>query len=268
MTMTGIQSSDPRRWKIGTSLNGPLDLQEIKEAGIDCVEIVLGHKRFNQNFHKAKQHYSEIAAEAKKAGLHIWSVHLPYGDEWDLSVRDAQERERILKAHLDLLEWVTPWGAAYAVIHPSYEPISARERQERLAICRDSLMTLSQQAAALDIQLAVECLPRTCLGNTSEEMIELLQNNPSAGVCCDVNHLLQERPETFIQKLGKRIVTLHISDNDGVDERHWLPGEGVIHWKNVIQSLAHMGYDGPFMFEVKNPDPRKIVRCWNQLLQE
>lgn len=258
----------PQSWALGTSLNGPLDLKEIKDAGLDCIEIVLSHKRFHHHTRKAKQYYSDIVAKANKLGLQIWSVHLPYGNEWDISVLDVQEKERILKAHHDLLMWAAQYGVRHAVIHPSYEPIAAEERKDRLAVCRTSLEILAQHSAEVDIQLAVECLPRTCLGNTSGEMVELLRDNRYAGVCCDVNHLMQEKPESFIQKLGQHVKTLHISDNDGVDERHWMPGNGVINWRNVMQSLTDIGYDGPFMFEVKNPDPQEIIQCWNHLLQE
>ena len=55
-------------------------------------------------------------------------------------------------------------------------------------------------------------LPRTCLGNCSNEIAELISVDSSLGICFDTNHLLIENPINFINKLGNRIVTLHISD--------------------------------------------------------
>lgn len=42
-----------------------------------------------------------------------------------------------------------------------------------------------------------------------------------------------------------------------VDERHWLPGEGKINWKNVIHSLGKINYSGAFMHEVDYERPSK-----------
>jgi hypothetical protein len=41
----------------------------------------------------------------------------------------------------------------------------------------------------------------------------------------DINHLnLRERDiAAAVRQLGSRLLTTHCSDNDGLDERHWLP---------------------------------------------
>ena len=40
--------------------------------------------------------------------------------------------------------------------------------------------------------IAVEDLPRTCLGRESSEMLELISVNDKLRVCFDTNHLLQK----------------------------------------------------------------------------
>jgi len=55
--------------------------------------------------------------------------------------------------------------------------------------------------------------------------------------------------------LKEKLFTLHISDYDGVDERHWLPGQGVIDWRAFVAALKDINYTGPFNYEIKiNPD--------------
>jgi sugar phosphate isomerase/epimerase len=49
--------------------------------------------------------------------------------------------------------------------------------------------------------------------------------------------------------LGDRLLTLHISDNDGIDERHWLPGQGIINWPGFIRALESSNYAGAFVYE-------------------
>jgi len=46
-------------------------------------------------------------------------------------------------------------------------------------------------------------------------------------------------------------LTLHLSDYDGIDEKHWMPGEGVIDWQAFMLALQEIDYTGPFNYEAK-----------------
>ena len=45
---------------------------------------------------------------------------------------------------------------------------------------------------------------------------------------------------------------------DGVDERHWMPGKGIVDWNDVIAALVEVGYEGPFTFELSTKTQRDI----------
>ena len=51
-----------------------------------------------------------------------------------------------------------------------------------------------------------------------------------------MNHLLGESHTDFMKALKHNIITTHLSDYDGVDERHWLPGEGIV---RAISTVCH-----------------------------
>jgi hypothetical protein len=38
------------------------------------------------------------------------------------------------------------------------------------------------------------------------------------------------------QDPGRNIISLHISDDDGIDERHWYPGNGVLSWNEITEA--------------------------------
>lgn len=79
----------------------------------------------------------------------------------------------------------------------------------------NSINALAEAARGTGAQLLVEDLPRTCLCNTSDEMLALFGRlDPSVGICFDTNHLLQETPEAFAGPVGGRIASLHVSDYD------------------------------------------------------
>ena len=66
-----------------------------------------------------------------------------------------------------------------------------------------------------------------------------------------MNHLMDgfSTLPNAVRTLGGRLTTLHLSDYDGVDEKHWLPGRGVIGWPSFIAALRDIGYTGPFNYE-------------------
>jgi len=270
----GPQPSDVESWPIGTSAGrlGRLDkadLVELDEAGFECIEIGMGRIESADDLAVMQEQAKELNMFAEETGVKIWSIHIPYGRSIDISLVDPVERKEAveeLKQMISLCEYLHP---EKLVVHPSYElsrDIQQDEREKRLEACKESFNILVKEAAKYDAKIAAECLPRTCIGNTSQEITEILDAVESLEVCCDVNHLLQETTEEFIMSVGPRITTLHISDYDGIDERHWLPGaeKGIINWNNVVDSLVSIGYKGPFMFESAGTLQEKI-QCWNKM---
>ena len=53
---------------------------------------------------------------------------------------------------------------------------------------------------------------------------------------------------------------MHLSDYDYIDERHWLPGEGKINWKELISGLESVNYNGPLMYEINRGSTPTILR--------
>lgn len=149
------------------------------------------------------------------------------------------------------MEQSARWGAKGAVLHGSAEPVplESEPRKLRLEHARESTAFLDEKAAEFGLFLAIEDLPRSCLGSNIREM-EAILGNSAASICFDVNHLLQDSHQAFLEALGSRIKTLHLSDYDFIDECHWLPGDGKIDWPGLMAGLEAAGYEGPLLFEI------------------
>ncbi len=186
------------------------------------------------------------------AGLRCWSYHVPFGANWDLSSPDPELHRRALGAALRAIDLGASLGAKVLVVHGGAEPVPERRRALHLASARESLNALADRCAILGRRLALEFLPRSCPGNSVSELEYLLSglDREVVGVCLDLNHAnLGQDLATNILALAGRIITVHVSDNDGVDERHWLPGQGVIDWPGAVEALRRAGYEGPFLYE-------------------
>ena len=54
----------------------------------------------------------------------------------------------------------------------------------------------------------------------------------------------------FVRALGSRIIALHVSDYDFINERHRMPYDGKNDWKGIMNTLKEAGYSGTWNYEV------------------
>lgn len=177
------------------------------------------------------------------------SVHLPFyggGKKWDPSELNETERKAvverfaaIIRDHADLL-------APHLTLHASNEP-PLEEHPVRIDQACQTIKALLPLADEYNFSINVEFLPRTCIGNTAEELLAITSRFDAkhVGICMDVNHVMdrwRELPD-IITALAPRIRTFHINDYDGVDEMHWFPGQGIIDWCEVMKRIKAIEHD-------------------------
>ena len=46
-----------------------------------------------------------------------------------------------------------------------------------------------------------------------------------------------------MRNLPPRIRSFHLSDYDGIDEAHWIPGTGIIDWPSVMAAVRAIRHD-------------------------
>ena len=225
-----------------------------KESGIEVMELSVGNKR--------EQHDAIPLADVKRwadeFGVELWSYHLPFF-VFNIASLNKERRSNAVETYGELIARAREIGIRHFVVHPSAEPHTQEERPDRIAACKESLVKLAEIGRRNDAIIAVEDLPRTCLGNCSAELLDLISVDDGLGICCDTNHLLGEDLIEFISKVAHRVVTTHISDYDFIDERHWLPGEGKVDWKAVYKTLCEGGYTGPWLYELGFATPTKTL---------
>lgn len=233
--------------KIGLSTPYSIDEQLFKmykDAEIEYMEISVPTEKYDE------LNYESIKKWSEQYGVKIWSFHLPFlpFQKLDISRDDlAQETIKYLKT---LIDKATDIGIDKFVIHASGEPIEEKDRPLRMACAKRSLFELAEYAKEKNAIILVEDLPRTCIGRDSSDILDLLSAHPDLRVCFDTNHLLSEDLCEFIEKVGDKIVSTHISDYDFVNERHWLPGEGKIDWQELINELKKVNYNEMWLYEL------------------
>jgi len=241
--------------------------EEMKRAGIYDVEASGVFEEMTG------EDMRENCRRLKSMGFNIWSMHLPFGSMWDISSPDEEVRSGAVEKMMDFLDVAADYEIKYCVVHPSWEPIDPQDRPSHKAAFKRSLSHLCSEAGSRGLIIAVEDLPRTCLCNSTAEMAELLEGS-SAGICFDTNHILGEPAHTLTDQLADRVVTLHISDYDYSNEKHWLPGEGDADFGRIFASLKTAGYSGVYIMELaKHRDgsaytPTQAAQALKKVLEE
>lgn len=235
-------------WKTAMSTNCTdfETLHHYKACCIDAIELSVPWQNCSDI------DWEGLQKNAAHTGIELWSYHLPFGQEINIAAPDESQRHGAIEALRTLMNQALSIGIRRFVIHPSAEPVPNEERDKWMAASCRSLAELAQYLAQHDSVLCVENLPRSCLGHNVEEMLTLANADCRLRVCFDVNHLCQDFGSThfdFIEKLGSKIITTHMSDYDFIDEKHFFPGYGLINWKCLIEHLENVGYSGPFLYE-------------------
>lgn len=250
-------------YKLGLSTcSKPITAQlfaDYKKNGIDFAEIALKDYEYD-NFD-----YKGTKALADASGVGLWSFHLPFlpFEKLDISFEDKAVRTHSVNYLSEIIKKAGDIGIDKYIIHPSGEPIEEEMRKERMNLSKESLFMLAKVAKESGGVIAVEDLPRTCLGRNSDDILELISADPSLMVCFDTNHMLSENPADFVRKVGNRIVTTHVSDYDFINERHWLPGEGKNDWNAILDALNEIGYNGVWLYEIDFAAQKTIIRDRN-----
>lgn len=227
-------------------------LPEIEQAGFTHLEIFPTDHPWLQTLHD----FELLGQQVRDCGLITWSLHAPFGYHIGTGAADEVKRREAIGTLTTALDQAQALGASVVVVHPGYYDPATEEREPALLRVVRSFNELWKRASQRGLKLAMEYLPPkpADLGCSAAELLWLRDLiDGEVGFCLDVNHAnLPEDLLAVVPKLGPSLLTTHISDNDGLEERHWLPGEGVIDWPGLIRALRAAAYPGPLLLESGN----------------
>lgn len=241
-----------------------LAVSKTREAGFDLIEIPLmdpdgldveATRRVLDEF--------ELAATAS----------LGLRDDIDISSDDADivaNGEKHLGTCLEVLSDVGGThlvGVIYCAMKKYSAPASDLGRQHSV----DAIGRLAARAEELGIRLGIEVVNRyeSNLVNTSRQAVEYVEQvgHDNVSVHLDTYHMNIEEPDMFVPVLtaGSRLGYVHI----GESHRGYL-GSGTVDFDGFFRGLAHVGYDGPIVFEsfssaVVHEDLSRMLGIWRNL---
>jgi sugar phosphate isomerase/epimerase len=235
----------------GFVLPFPERLRQIKEAGFDAVTI-WWEDEIGNNLGYCNVFKEEMPQMVRDNGLYLDNVHLPYENCDDFWSESGTVRENIVNKHLKWLEDCAKFDVPVAVMHIT-DRSSLPDAPSKNGI--NSLEKIVRKAEELKIKLAVENISRP---DYLDCVFWELQSE-YLGFCYDSSHdWLYSKNKTELLKKWKHILNaIHLSDNDGIFDRHWLPGEGIVNWNDLAETFSG-SFHGCLTLEVFPKSDEKI----------
>ena len=193
----------------------------------------------------------------QEGALEAASLHLPFApfEKINCASPDEELRKSTVKAYADYIRRFACLNIPHITMHCGGEPNAPEDRKMLMHNVRRSCEELLPLLAEVNASLNLELLPRTCIGNVVEELLEISDGLPleHIGICLDVNHGMDQGvkiPQMILQ-CGERLKTFHISDYDNRDECHWNVGEGMLDWIAIQDAIRQMPQDLLVIIETK-----------------
>ena len=242
------------RWGISTLLIKERDLLSnvhlLVELGIELLEIRAEPGHFP---YEDREYINSLGTVLKKVGLKAYSLHMPT-NKVDISYLNQDDRLRsireIKRAALSFLKL----GGELVVVHPGGRVKDEFKREDHLSRSFESLKELGDFFSGCGLKMALENTLPSRIGSRIEELLILhgRLKSKNSGICLDTGHInIMKDPTVALKELKDYLIHLHIADNLGENDDHFLPGEGKINWKVFFKILKEIDYQGVFMLEVK-----------------
>ncbi len=267
-------------YSIGIDKINPEKMKYAKSVGIDYIEVspnglVSKDRSFNFSDEEMIEKMEKAKNAAEEAGIKIWSIHMPFGPNIDLSLANEEERRQVVALHQKLLGFFRILQPEIVLFHPSFY-LGLNEREIRKNQMIKSAVELNKTVRDMNATMVIENMlgyelnvdaeRERPLCRTVEETVEIMSRLPKTIFSAvDTNHI--KDPEKLIRAMGKRLKSLHIADGDGKKECHFLPcsGEGQNNWTDILSALNEASYKGPFMFECAYKDVKDLKECYEQM---
>ena len=218
-------------------------LAHIREAGFDATMIWWGDE---VAFWYADK--EEIPALVRDSGLYLENIHVPYIHCNLLWSHSENERKGMLDSYYGWIEDCANYHIPTMVMHVTDGDKFLRPTLDGLK-CMDALVCRAEEYG---VRIAVE--------NTKNDHVlnHVLKEIPShsLGLCYDSSHsrVCSQNQTALLELYKDRLFAVHLSDNDGLEDRHWLPGTGVIDWDAVLSAFP-VSYGGCISLEVFTQNP-------------
>ena len=231
-------------------------IEMLKDAGFEAIDYAIGDAVYGDDY---KEYVARLLAASEKYGLPFVQTHGPIPK---YQLHETEKREEFMAKARRAIEVSGLLGAKQVILHPMR--VAKGNHEDQLAINLGEYMPLVPLAKKAGVKIAIENMcnfkidengePVKHVCKSPEEHAKYIDafNDDFVVACLDTGHAAaaSEVPAEFVRVLGnKRLVSLHVHDNDGVNDLHSIPYDQSIKFEPFLDALADIDYQGDFTLE-------------------
>jgi len=228
-------------------------IELISKIGYDGIEIVLDEPHAflplsKSRIYKIKNSILEKNLEVSNLNANTvfgWSKNSSKdGFEPSLSNNDEKLRKWRIKYTKQTIDLAESLNSKSISITSGLE--NNKNTEKHLELFYTSLLEIGEYAEKKNVFVSIEYEPYLLI-DTSEKVWNLVSNDfKNIGLNLDTCHaeVNGENLSEIITKFKKKIFHTHISDCKNNVHFHLLPGEGIINFQEMYDSLNNVGYSG------------------------
>lgn len=238
--------------------------KHVKELGYECIDYQGFCDTPAELFDLNEADFEKKVIEerhmiADECGLEISQAHGPW--RWPPQDATAEQRAERFDKMARTIRGCAIIGCPDMVIHPimpyGWEQDPEPEKFQDMNL--EFMSRLAEIGKEYKIVVNFENMPMPALSLASPaQCLDFVKkiNSPWFKICLDTGHcsVLGLSVGDSVRLLGKEYLrTLHVHDNDGAHDFHWLPYTGVIDWEDFSNALAEIGFEGSVSLETFVP---------------
>jgi len=228
-------------------------VEAFHRAGITAVELGTPAGHFDPWSHDTVR---ALRTRLRQLSIEPVSIHAPFGGLLDLTDPNPHHRHAAIGAILSAATAVREVGGSRVVVHLSDAPRHGHDVGVRLEHATEALNVLARALHQMSVTLAVETPLPHLVGGHPDEFEAVMARLPlPVGACLDTAHTtLVDQWDQFIRAVGHRLIHVHASDHQGRFDDHLPPGDGIIDWRRIRQSLQSLNFNGWIVLEAACPN--------------
>jgi sugar phosphate isomerase/epimerase len=222
--------------------NAEPSLRSIAKAGFRHIQWI---HHWRDDFIYSEPEIQHVARLMEELGLSLYDIHAPTGAEknW-FSTVEYQRRAgvEIVKNRVDMCRTL---GGSVIVAHI---PELAPENFGSWCQLRNSLDELEGFCAERGVRIAVENRPADPFNGIRELFAEY--GPEYIGLCYDSGHgNIGGQGLEHLDSVKERLISIHIHDNNGVEDQHKPIFSGTTDWEELARIIAESPYREPLTSE-------------------
>lgn len=190
-------------------------------------------------------------------------IHGPF---WGFTIdsQDPLVRAVVTRRFLQALEACEAIGATQMVIHSPFTTwdynnldLNPRSRAALTERVHATLKDVVARAENIGCELVIENIE----DKDPMARVQLAEsfNSKAVRVSLDTGHANYAHVSTgappvdyYVNAAAETLAHVHIQDNDGYADRHWIPGDGTVRWQAVFRALGALSAKPRLVLEVKD----------------